>query len=1052
MRVYLNYIVISNFKSFRGEITLGPIRSFTAIMGPNGAGKSNVMDAISFVLGERISNMRVKRLNELIYGASLGKPIAESARVTAVFVLEDGINKSFTRIIRNAASEYKIDDEVVTAKVYLSQLDQLDLNVRNKNFLVFQGTVESIAIKTPKERTEMLEEISGSSDLKEEYDRLKGEMCKAEIEVQYINQKKKDLWLQKKYALMEEQEAQKYQMLEKEYIKKKTELQLFELYHIKMDIEDLEAVATEKEQILPIYKSDQKNALKELQYKRSQLELLSYEVLKTEQDLVKQEITFKNKQAAFVVVKEQVSHWQGKLDKANLSLAEAYTAYNAQKQCIQDLENELIQIKDIRKIFEAALSSQESSLELSNTQVERYFDLKKIAQQQCSEHIQLIRSLKQKQNLIQNKLDNENRKKVDLDSIQKRKAMTLDDTRKRLKKLEVYIKETENTLVDKTQAKTNLLKEVKDNDGKSYMLQKELKAISEQLEDIKLDNHFALQLKEQAQTVKLLKEFYPEVALLLEETKKVLTVSQRQSETNTINIEIHALEERLKYAKYDVKEAQTQKAALEEELNIIQQKIRLVCDIIASLNADLSARNTEIQNIELLVNSVENNIFANFCEETGVTSVQDYERGSLRIYQEQMRKRQDYDEQYNRIQNMLDFERGRNTENAIVKWKNAVKNAQDKLEEAHEMENGDKLEMEVQETKLHDLQCTHNAKKLELSVMEESLGKCRQEVRRIAKLIKEAERELAIQITKQEKKKAEWHAILKSCKIEGIVLPMENIRTTSTNTLNSSSFSTDELYEQEMRLQINFSCIPQNIRVRQCEHIQNVREQFTKEIIGIQTMLQQVQKPNLKSDERVHVTILELNETKKDFKEARETANDIKKKFEAVMQERRDRFLKCFDHIVSQLDFIYKCLTNDQSAQAVLVPENPEEPYLNGINYSCIAPGKRHLSLSNFSGGEKTLAALALLFAIHSYRPAPFFILDEIDAALDGRNIRNVVRFIQSKTDVMQFIIISLKPELFSRADALVGVCSDLESEFPESLLFTLDLSQYVIPHKKSSK
>lgn len=58
-------------------------------------------------------------------------------------------------------------------------------------------------------------------------------------------------------------------------------------------------------------------------------------------------------------------------------------------------------------------------------------------------------------------------------------------------------------------------------------------------------------------------------------------------------------------------------------------------------------------------------------------------------------------------------------------------------------------------------------------------------------------------------------------------------------------------------------------------------------------------------------------------------------------------------------------LAKNQSAQAFLGPENPEEPYLDGINYNCVAPGKRFQPMSNLSGGEKTVAALALLFAIH---------------------------------------------------------------------------------------
>merc|ERR1711920_543889 len=124
----------------------------------------------------------------------------------------------------------------------------------------------------------------------------------------------------------------------------------------------------------------------------------------------------------------------------------------------------------------------------------------------------------------------------------------------------------------------------------------------------------------------------------------------------------------------------------------------------------------------------------------------------------------------------------------------------------------------------------------------------------------------------------------------------------------------------------------------------------------------------------------------------------------------------------------YKSLAKNQSAQAFLGPENPEEPYLEGINYNCVAPGKRFQPMSNLSGGEKTIAALALLFAIHSYRPSPFFVLDEIDAALDNTNVSRVAQYLgahsrTTSSDAFQSVVISLKNIFYDKADALVGVC-----------------------------
>ena len=118
-----------------------------------------------------------------------------------------------------------------------------------------------------------------------------------------------------------------------------------------------------------------------------------------------------------------------------------------------------------------------------------------------------------------------------------------------------------------------------------------------------------------------------------------------------------------------------------------------------------------------------------------------------------------------------------------------------------------------------------------------------------------------------------------------------------------------------------------------------------------------------------------------------------------------------------------------------------------GINYNCVAPGKRFQPMSNLSGGEKTIAALALLFAIHSYQPAPFFVLDEIDAALDNTNIGKVASYIESQKGSMNIMVISLKEEFYSHADALVGITTNpqkmRESGALVSKVLTLDLTPW---------
>ena len=103
-------------------------------------------------------------------------------------------------------------------------------------------------------------------------------------------------------------------------------------------------------------------------------------------------------------------------------------------------------------------------------------------------------------------------------------------------------------------------------------------------------------------------------------------------------------------------------------------------------------------------------------------------------------------------------------------------------------------------------------------------------------------------------------------------------------------------------------------------------------------------------------------------------------------------------------------------------------------------PLKRFRDMEHLSGGEKTMAALALLFAIHSYQPSPFFVLDEVDAALDNTNVARIANYMHSHAAPgMQFIVISLKAGLFQNSEALVGVYRDQSENSSKSL--TLDVS-----------
>jgi len=205
--------------------------------------------------------------------------------------------------------------------------------------------------------------------------------------------------------------------------------------------------------------------------------------------------------------------------------------------------------------------------------------------------------------------------------------------------------------------------------------------------------------------------------------------------------------------------------------------------------------------------------------------------------------------------------------------------------------------------------------------------------------------------------------------------------------------------------------------------------------------------PNLKAIDHFKDVKDRLATTQGDWNSKKKDAQVASEAYEKIKQERTSRLLKAFEHIQKAIDPIYKGLTIGTNfpmgGKAYLHLENNEEPYLGGIKYTAMPPMKRFRDMSELSGGEQTIAALALLFAVHSAHPAPFFVLDEVDAALDNVNVAKVSQYIRnrSRKDQLQCLVISLKDTFYTKADALVGIFKD--QKLQSSGVATVDLTQY---------
>ncbi len=171
-----------------------------------------------------------------------------------------------------------------------------------------------------------------------------------------------------------------------------------------------------------------------------------------------------------------------------------------------------------------------------------------------------------------------------------------------------------------------------------------------------------------------------------------------------------------------------------------------------------------------------------------------------------------------------------------------------------------------------------------------------------------------------------------------------------------------------------------------------------------------------------------------------EDLNKARVDLEKVLQEIQDRakelFLETYNEISSNFQAMFTRLFGGGIAKLTL--EDPENVLVSGIDIFAQPPGKKLVTLSLLSGGERSMTAVALLFATYQVKPSPFCILDELDAALDDKNIGYFLDVLQDFGRQSQFIIITHNKHTVTGSETLLGV-TQMEAGVSTTVSYRLD-------------
>uniref|UniRef100_A0A2K5WFC4 Structural maintenance of chromosomes protein n=1 Tax=Macaca fascicularis TaxID=9541 RepID=A0A2K5WFC4_MACFA len=1187
---HLELLLVENFKSWRGRQVIGPFRRFTCIIGPNGSGKSNVMDALSFVMGEKTINLRVKNIQELIHGAHIGKPISSSASVKIVYVEESGEEKTFTRIIRGGCSEFRFDDNLVSRSVYIAELEKIGIIAKAQNCLVFQGTVESISMKKPKERTQFFEEISTSGELIGEYEEKKRKLQKAEEDAQFNFNKKKNVAAERRHAKLEKEEAERYQSLLEELKMNKIQLQLFQLYHNEKKIDFLNTKLEHVKRDLSVTRESLSHHENIVKARKKEHGILTRQLQQTEKELKSLETLLNQKRPQYIKAKENTSHHLKKLDVAKKSIKDSEKQCSKQEDDIKALETELADLDGAWRSFEKQIEEEilrkGRDIELEASQLDHYKELKEQVRKKVATMTQQLEKLQWEQKTDEERLAFEKRRHGEVQGNLKQIKEQIEDHKKRIEKLEEYTKTCMDCLKEKKQQEETLVDEIEKTKSRISEVNEELNLIRSELQNAGIDTHEGKRQQKRAEVLEHLKRLYPDsvfgrlldlchpihkkyqlavtklfgryiIAIVVASEKVakdcIRFLKEERAEPETFlaldYLDIKPINERLrelKGCKMVIDVIKTQFPQLKKVIQFVCGN-GLVCEtveearhiafggperrktvaldgtlflksgVISGGSSDLKykarcwdekelknlrdrrsqkiqelkdlmktlRKETDLKQIQTLVQGtqtrlkysqnelemikkkhlvafyrVEDDIFKHFCEEIGVENIREFENKRVKQQQEIDQKRLEFEKQKTRLNIQLEYSRNQlkkklNKMNTLKETIQKGSEDIDHLKKAEENCLQIVNELMAKQQQLKDIRVTQNsnAEKVQTQIEEE-----RKKFLAVDREVGKLQKEVVITQTSLEQKRLEKHNLLLDCKVQDIEIillfgSLDDIIEVEMGTEAESTQATIDIYEKEEAFEVDYSSLNEDLKALQSDqeveaHLRLLRQQVASQ----EDILLKTAAPNLRALENLKTVRDKFQESTDAFEASRKEARMCRQEFEQVKKRRYDLFTQCFEHVSVSIDQIYKKLCRNNSAQAFLSPENPEEPYLEGISYNCVAPGKRFMPMDNLSGGEKCVAALALLFAVHSFRPAPFFVLDEVDAALDNTNIGKVSSYIKEQTqDQFQMIVISLKEEFYSRADALIGIYPEYD-DCMFSRILTLDLSQYPDTEGQESK
>jgi structural maintenance of chromosome 1 len=527
-----------------------------------------------------------------------------------------------------------------------------------------------------------------------------------------------------------------------------------------------------------------------------------------------------------------------------------------------------------------------------------------------------------------------------------------------------------------------------------------------------------------------------------------------------ISLGIRDYKKRLNIALSDITDADAKIESHLKEIEKISKVLKELKPKFVLADARLEEKQELVEKCMASIQEVEKTIYAELSAKVGVENVRRLKEQMQKEAKEHDLQREMLSTQLMHMKQEIALKSKRDLASSLGASKESVVTANQNLLGLEKKEKSIAKSIAKARKTVAGLEVQHKKLKEQAFFADAAAKQAMKKQKEVSDIVKGYENEQAAQDIVREQLRAKRHRIFRNAQLEQVSVPQLSSKPTEATADEGTEMDSDNEQpevesppgggfkkDEDDTAQVDFSSLKKADKKSLSDEEKRIRrEEYKDSIEGLKAYMAKVQ-PNHRAMNQLQETNQRLSDSETALKQAKERSRAITEQFEAVKNQRTRAFLNMFRKVSSVIDGVYKDLTRSSKHQAGgtanLYTENDTEPYEGGIKYNAQPPSKRFRDMDQLSGGEKTVAALALLFAVYEFRPSPFFVMDEIDAALDNVNVNKVSSYIRNRVDApgshFQAIVISLKDAFYGKADGLVGIYREKDV----SKTVTMDLTQF---------